>query len=113
MLSRMIKLAGRPYTVMDYDFPTKPGNSAFQSFLSDGTISWLRPKEFIDTNWADGNGDGIDDYPDSMLDFTFVAGVAKEWAVDSEVVTWEGDFPGKDRTSDHRPVLTTVTWSNK
>ena len=33
--------------------------------------------EFIDTNWADGNGNGKDDFPDSILDFIFVAQAAR------------------------------------
>lgn len=93
---------------MDYDFPTRSGNEAFRTLLADGTIKWIVPDEFIDTNWADRDDDRVDDYPYSMLDFTFVAGGAKEWNVTSEVITWVGDFPDDDTTSDHRPVLTTI-----
>ena len=61
----------------DYDFHTKKGNSGFDAFLLDGVWKWIQPVELIDTNWSDDNGK--DRYPDSMLDFNFVAGAAKEW----------------------------------
>ena len=60
----------------DYDFPTRKGNEAFDAFLADGVWKWVAPKAWIDTNWADNNRDGKDDYPASMLDFAFVAGEA-------------------------------------
>ena len=40
------------------------------------TWKWIKPEPLVDTNWADHDGDGDDDYPDSMLDFIFVAGAA-------------------------------------
>lgn len=89
---------------LDYDFPTEKGNSAFDEFVKDDTWTWVKPAKMIDTNWADYNGDGVDDYPDSMLDFAFVAGEAKSWNPKSKVITRRGDFPDNDRTSDHRPV---------
>ncbi len=95
---------------MDYDFPTAKGNEAFAAMLTDGVYKWIKPKEFIDTNWADRNGDGVDDYPDSMLDFVFVAGPAMDWDVTAEVIVRAGDFPDDETTSDHRPVLTVVDW---
>ena len=49
------------------------------AFLRDGVWKWLKPQPLIDTNWADHDGDGQDDYPDSMLDFVFVANRAREW----------------------------------
>lgn len=52
---------------MDYDFHSKSGNDAFRAFLSDGTIKWIQPKKFIDTNWSDRGNDSKDDYPDSTL----------------------------------------------
>ena len=93
----------------DYDIPTKKGNEAFDAFLSDGTWKWIEPKRLIDTNWADRNRDGKDDYPDSMLDFSFAAGPAKQWGLQSEIIVRDGDFPDTEQTSDQRPIRTTVT----
>ncbi len=93
---------------MDYDFQREAGNDAFAAMLSDGIYKWIKPKELIDTNWYDPEGDGVDNYADSMLDFTFVAGPAMDWNVTSEVIVRPGDFPDDDSTSDHRPVYTTI-----
>ncbi len=62
----------------------------------------------VDTNWADRNSDGKDDYPDSMLDFSFAAGAAKQWELKSDIIVREGDFPDNEHTSDQRPIRTTV-----
>ncbi len=93
---------------MDLDFATLKGNEAFSIMQRDGIFEWKRPKELIDTNWADGNKDGEDDYPNSMLDFIFVAGAAKTWNFDVENIVRAGDFPDDEKTSDHRPVRAVI-----
>lgn len=92
----------------DFDFKTKSGNEAFRAFLNDGVWKWNEPRELIDSNWADHNKDGLDDYPDSLLDMVFTAGPAKEWNVTAEIIVREGDFPDDNKTSDHRPVKVLV-----
>ena len=72
--------------------------------MRDGIWKWVKPVEWIDTNWADRNDDGVDDYPGSMLDFVFVANGATEWKTTCRVIVREGDFPDDETTSDHRPV---------
>jgi hypothetical protein len=94
---------------MDYDFQSKQGNDAFRAFLAAPVLQWVQPTPLIDTNWADRDGDRIDDYPDSLLDFAWVAGSAKQWQPEAVVVVRENDFPDNDRTSDHRPVKLLVT----
>ena len=96
---------------MDYDFRTKKGNDAFVEMLRDNVWMWVKPTEFIDTNWSDPDGDGNDNYPDSMLDFAFVAGPAKEWNPASKVVVHDDDFPDDGTTSDHRPIELRLTIS--
>lgn len=93
---------------LDYDFATEQGNDAFVEILRDGIFEWVKPDPLIDTNWSDRDGDGEDDYPDSMLDFAFVANGATEWDVECEVIVTDGDFPDNERTSDHRPVRLVV-----
>jgi hypothetical protein len=88
----------------DYDFHTQNGNEAFKAFMRDGIFEWVKPETLIDTNWADFNHDGNDDFPDSRLDLAFVAGPAKEWGMQCEVVVLEGDFPDGEKRSDHRPI---------
>lgn len=93
----------------DYDFPTEKGNEAFVEMMRDNVWLWVQPEEFIDTNWADSDGDGNDNYPHSMLDFAFVAGPAKTWNPTCRVIVRDGDFPDTQQTSDHRPVELIVT----
>ncbi len=93
----------------DFDFATKSGNEAFRAFLNDGIWKWNEPSELIDSNWADPDKDGKDNYPDSLLDMVFTAGPAKEWTVTAEIIVRDGDFPDDERTSDHRPSRVLVT----
>lgn len=93
---------------MDFDFRTERGNDAFPEMIRDSIWTWVRPKELVDTNWADRGKDGVDDYPDSMLDFAFVAGPAKTWTPECAVVVRPSDFPDDDKTSDHRPIRLTL-----
>lgn len=88
----------------DYDFRTQKGNESFDAFMAAGVWKWNKPKELIDNNWADRNRDGQDDYPDSILDYTFVNQAAESWKIESEVVVRASDFPDDDKTSDHRPM---------
>ena len=91
----------------EYDFETGMGNPAFEAFRASDTWYWPEP-ELINTNWADADKDGDDDFPDSMLDFCFVSNVPDSWVVQSSVIVRDGDFPDTDETSDHRPVQLTI-----
>lgn len=88
---------------LDYDFHTKQGNSAFPEMLRDNVWGWVKPEELIETSWTD-RGNGKNKHPDSMIDFAFVAGPAKDWNPVCRVVVRDGDFPDDDTTSDHRPI---------
>jgi hypothetical protein len=94
----------------DFDFHTQKGNAGFEAMM-DGTVwVWLKPNPLIDTNWSDDRqikDRRVDRYPDSILDFVFVANSAKDWNGRSSVVVRNGDFPDSDKTSDHRPLITT------
>ncbi len=94
----------------DYEFESGQGNPAFNAFVRDGIWRWVEPEELIDTNWFDPEPDGIDNYPGSMLDFTFVAGPARDWATNSRVIVRDGDFPDDEQTSDHRPTEVVVRY---
>lgn len=88
----------------DYVFATDKGNPAMDAFLEGDVFEWIRPQPMVDSNYYDGDGDGVDDFIDSLLDFVFVAGPAKAWKLECEVVVRENDFPDDERTSDHRPI---------
>ena len=89
----------------DYEFGPEKGNPSFNNFLRDNVWRWVKPNEMVDTNWYDNpeNPDGVDDYPESMLDFAFVAGSAKAWDSKCKIIVRKNDFPDDKKTSDHRP----------
>ncbi|MEQ1904621.1 MAG: hypothetical protein ABL888_10575 [Pirellulaceae bacterium] len=89
----------------DFDFPTCKGNESFAELVRDNVLEWVEPKPLVDSNWADRDKDGKDDYPDSILDGAFVAGAVKTWKASSSVIVTDGDFPDDDKTSDHRPIV--------
>lgn len=94
----------------DYEFATGQGNPAFDAMLEGGTWTWVKPDPLVDSNWSEDRkrfGAGVDSHPGSILDFVFVANGAKEWQGESDVIVRPGDFPDDDRTSDHRPLITT------
>ena len=87
----------------DYNFRKKSGNRSFGIFMQDGIWKWIPPTPLIDTNWS---GQVRDSYPDSMLDFVFVANGAKKYKSKCSIVVRGGDFPDSRSTSDHR-----ATWA--
>lgn len=96
---------------LDFDLRTRRGNAAWQVLHDSQVWRWLEPDPLVDTNWADDRnappGERRDRYPDSLLDFIFVANGAASWAGESDVIVEPGDFPDDDATSDHRPVVAT------
>ncbi len=92
----------------DYDFKTQQGNPGFQAMMEGDTWLWLKPDPLIDSNWSDDRritDRRVDRYPDSILDFVFVANQAKQWHGESDVVVRPNDFPDNEKTSDHRPLV--------
>lgn len=77
----------------DYDFKTQMGNPACDAMMEGGVWQWLKPDPLVDSNWADDRDNpGHDRYPDSILDFVFVANAAKNWRGEADVVVREADF---------------------
>ncbi len=96
----------------DFDFKTQKGNDGFKAMIEGGVWEWLKPDPLIDSNWSDDRrvtDRRVDRYPDSILDFVFVANEAKQWHGKSHVVVREGDFPDSDETSDHRPIISSFS----
>jgi endonuclease/exonuclease/phosphatase family metal-dependent hydrolase len=94
----------------DFEFHTQKGNAGFDAMMEGNVWTWLKPDPLIDSNWSDDRqitDRRVDRYPDSILDFVFVANEARTWAGKSSVVVREGDFPDNEKTSDHRPVIAT------
>ena len=98
----------------DFDFATQKGNAAYDAMIDGNVWTWLKPDPLIDSNWSDDRritDRRVDRYPDSILDFVFVANGAKGWHGKSSVVVRPGDFPDSDKTSDHRPMITSFSVS--
>lgn len=97
----------------DFDFHSRRGNDAWREFVESGVWLWLEPDPLVDTNWSDDRtappGERRDRFPDSILDFVWVANEARSWRGVSDVVVRPGDFPDDDTTSDHRPVVAVFT----
>lgn len=92
----------------DYDFKTTQGNPGYQAMIEGKVWQWLKPDPLIDSNWSDDRNvkdRRVDRYPDSILDFIWVANDAKTWKGDSDVIVRPGDFPDNAQTSDHRPLI--------
>jgi len=92
----------------DYSFKKETGNRSFNEFMQDNVWEWVKPDPLIDTNWSGG---ATDNYPDSMLDFVFVANGAKSFKSVCEIVVRPGDFPDTKRTSDHRATRAEIKFS--
>jgi endonuclease/exonuclease/phosphatase family metal-dependent hydrolase len=96
----------------DYDFHTQAGNDGFKAMMAGEVWTWLKPDPLVDSNWSDDRrvrDRRVDRYPDSILDFAFVANSAKKWNGKSSVVVRDGDFPDDEKTSDHRPLISKFT----
>ena len=94
----------------DYEFSSAKGNPAFDAMLEGDTWQWVKPDPLVDSNWSEDRkrlGPGVDSYPNSILDFVFVANAARTWRAEADVIVRPGDFPDDNRTSDHRPIVAT------
>ena len=48
-------------------------NKACHEFIRGRVWRWVKPRPYVDTNWSDRDGDGVDDYFHSILDTVFLA----------------------------------------
>ncbi|HXF63382.1 MAG TPA: SH3 domain-containing protein [Caldilineaceae bacterium] len=79
-------------------------DEGFDYMTAAGVWEWVRPAELVTTQCS-----GWPCRYNSILDFVFVAGPAREWNAYSEIVVVEGDFPDDFTTPDHRPVLAVLS----
>jgi hypothetical protein len=83
----------------NYDWSVTDGDSdhdeGYDNMIVNGVFVWVRPAILYKTQDSSYNG---------VLDFVFVSGDAKNWAVSSTILKVPNDFPDTDETSDHRPV---------
>ena len=92
--------------VGDYNFDWSLTNGAadhdvgYDLMTAGGVWEWVQPASLVTTQCS-----GWPCAYDSVLDFVFMAGPARDWRAESEIVVAAGDFPDDATTSDHRPVV--------
>ena len=87
--------------VGDYNFDWDVSNGdtvhdrGYDRLIADGVLTWIRPPQLIRTQCSFN----------SVLDFVFVAGAARQWSASSEILATEESYcPSDQHRSDHRPV---------
>jgi hypothetical protein len=88
--------------VGDYHFDWDVSNGdtvhdrGYDLLIADEVLMWIRPPQLIRTQCSFN----------SVLDFVFVAGAARQWSASSEILATEESYcPSDQNHSDHRPVL--------
>lgn len=90
----------------DWDVQTGQHDKGYDLMVADGRYEWVKPETLVTTQCS-----GWPCAFESVLDFVFVAGPAKNWLASSDIVVADGDFPDDETTSDHRPVRVTLNLS--
>ncbi len=96
----------------DFKFKTRRGNAAYDEHKLDYRWRWVQPSPLVDTNCADRDADGKDDYPGSCLDFTFVGAGAYNSDARSRVIVREGAFLMTEQRVIIGPLSCVFRWSN-
>jgi len=92
----------------NFDYDVERGDEGirddgFDLLLEDDVFEWLRPEEIVATQCTPSDRGRC--VFNSVLDFIFVAGDAKNWNGTSEIIVRDGDFPDTEISSDHRPIF--------
>ncbi len=90
----------------DFDPRTGRGNRAFDIFTQGSDVKWVAPR-CVATGNCPRTGTQCDPDYNSILDFVFLAGPAKAWDGESQILFRERDYCRRDRRgyADHRPVI--------
>jgi endonuclease/exonuclease/phosphatase family metal-dependent hydrolase len=85
----------------NFDWEVEGGESkhdrGYDLMTLDGLWRWVRPQSLIKTQCSDSF--------DSVLDFVFVAGPARDWPSGSEILNRETSYcQDTDQSSDHRMI---------
>ncbi len=80
----------------DYNIDDGVGNKAFDIFLHDNALSWIRPQKLVKTS--------LHPRYNGILDFFFLAHKPENWRVSSTILFDDKTMPDNYESSDHRPV---------
>lgn len=75
-------------------------DAAYDALTANGIWQWVHPAELVTTQCS-----GWPCTYNSVLDFVFTAGPARQWPARSVIAVVPGDFPDDAARSDHRAVL--------
>ncbi|MEO0952747.1 MAG: endonuclease/exonuclease/phosphatase family protein [Pseudomonadota bacterium] len=95
----------------DWDVTTERGNKAFRYFMEGEHWDWIEPNCALDNDFSDCQPTQCNPNYTSILDFLFVAGEAKNWFIQSEILEPRPDYCDFDGTggADHLPIIGIVT----
>jgi len=88
----------------DWNIYTDEHDKGYDFLTAGGRFVWVRPVPLATTQCS-----GWPCTFESVLDFVFVAGPARQWPAVSDIIVVDGDFPDDETTSDHRPVMAVIT----
>lgn len=97
----------------DYNFDvspqTKQGNDAFNIFTEGDTFTWIEP-QCLASGTCPPTGTQCDPRFDSILDFVFLSGAAKQWQGESQILFQDQPVCEieKEGHSDHYPVAAQI-----
>ncbi len=94
----------------DWDVHREKGNRAFDYFMDGGHWDWIEPNCGLDGEFSDCQPTQCNPNYTSILDFLFVAGDARLWDVETEIIEPREnycDFDG-DGGADHLPIIGNV-----
>jgi endonuclease/exonuclease/phosphatase family metal-dependent hydrolase len=83
---------------LDWNVETGQHDRGYDELTADGVFEWVRPATLIETQCS-----GFD----SVLDFVFVGGAARDWTASSEILRPSPEYCSRqfeETFSDHRPV---------
>jgi len=76
-------------------------DTGFDNLTAGAVMQWVRPNDLVRTQCSSF---------DSVLDFVFVGGEARNWSGSGDILFREASYcPDDNTTSDHRPVSATFT----
>lgn len=88
----------------NFDWAVQGGEAnhdeGYDAMTQGGAWKWVRPQQLVTTQCSS--------WPctyDTVLDFVFTGGPARDWPARSVISTIPGDFPDDTQRSDHRAVL--------
>ncbi len=93
----------------NYDWRVTEGETnhdiGYDRLTEDDIFEWIRPEVLVRTQYSRS-------YPESVLDFIFLANEENSLSGTSYIVVESGDFPDDSDTPDHRPIVADLVFGS-